>query len=115
MEVYLTRIRVLGLYGIREILLHMLFEININVKNVLQMMMMMMMMMMMNWRIVFVAWLTDEKRLALFPAGIIVRNPHHCESPTRREMCSRETTRGFLKTERKSRKDYQCIMWGIKK
>ena len=47
MEVYLTRIWVLGLYGIREILLHMLFEININVKNVLQMMMMMMMMMMM--------------------------------------------------------------------
>ena len=36
-------------------------------------MMMMMMMMMM----VFVVWLTDEMRLALFPAGTIVRDPHH--------------------------------------
>ena len=31
-------------------------------------------------------WLTDERRLALFPAGTIVRNPHHLESPTRREQ-----------------------------
>ena len=46
------------------------------------MMMMMMMMMMM----VFVVWLTDERRLALFPAGTIVRDPHHRESPTRREQ-----------------------------
>ena len=30
----------------------------------------------------FVVWLTDERRLALFPAGTIVRDPHHCESPT---------------------------------
>ena len=37
------------------------------------------------WWIVFVVWLTDEWRLALFPAGTIVRDPHHRESPTRRE------------------------------
>ena len=30
----------------------------------------------------FVVWLTDERRLALFPAGTIVRDTHHCESPT---------------------------------
>ena len=41
------------------------------------------MMMMMNC---FVVWLTDERRLALFPAGTIVRDPHHHESPTRREQ-----------------------------
>ena len=29
-------------------------------------------------------WLTDERRLALFPAGTIVRDLHHRESPTRR-------------------------------
>ena len=40
-------------------------------------------MMMMNC---FVVWLTDERRLALFPAGTIVRDPHHRESPTRREQ-----------------------------
>ena len=34
----------------------------------------------------FVVWLTDERRLALFPAGTIVRDPHHRESPTRREQ-----------------------------
>ena len=34
----------------------------------------------------FVVWLTDEMRLALFPAGTIVRNPHHLESPTHREQ-----------------------------
>ena len=28
-------------------------------------------------------WLTEEKRLALFQAGTIVRDPHHRESPTR--------------------------------
>ena len=39
--------------------------------------------MMMNF---FVVWLTDERRLALFPAGTIVRDPHHRESPTRREQ-----------------------------
>ena len=34
--------------------------------------------MMMNWWwwIVFVVWLTDERRLALFPAGTIVRDSH---------------------------------------
>ena len=36
------------------------------------------------WWIVFVVWLTDERRLTLFPAGTIVRDPHHRESPTRR-------------------------------
>ena len=41
----------------------------------------MVMMMMMNC---FAVWLTDERRLALFPAGTIVRDPHHRESPTRR-------------------------------
>ena len=34
----------------------------------------------------FVVWLTDERRLALFPAGTIVRDPHHLESPTRNEQ-----------------------------
>ena len=43
-------------------------------------MMMMMMMMMMNC---FVVWL---RRLALFPAGTIVRDPLHRESLTRREQ-----------------------------
>ena len=37
-----------------------------------------------NW-IVFVVWLTGEMGLVLFPAGIIVRDLHHRESPTRRE------------------------------
>ena len=35
------------------------------------------------WWIVFVVWLTDERRLVLFSAGTIVRDPHHRESPTR--------------------------------
>ena len=39
------------------------------------------MMMMMN--IVFVVWLTNERHLALFPAGTIVRDPHNHKSPTR--------------------------------
>ena len=34
---FLTRTGVLGLHEIREILLHMLFQININVQNVLHM------------------------------------------------------------------------------
>ena len=38
------------------------------------------------WWIVFVVWSTDERRLALFPAGTIVRDPHHRESPTHREQ-----------------------------
>ena len=38
--------------------------------------------MMMRKMIVFVVWLTNERRLALFPAGIIVRDPHHRKSPT---------------------------------
>ena len=43
---------------------------------------MIMMMMMM----VFVVQLTDERGLALFPAGNIVTDPHHRESPTCREQ-----------------------------
>ena len=31
-------------------------------------------------------FLTDERRLALFPAGTIVRDPHHRESPTCRQQ-----------------------------
>ena len=31
-------------------------------------------------------WVTDERCLALFTAGAIVRDPHHCESPTCREQ-----------------------------
>ena len=46
-------------------------------------MMMMMMMMMMNC---FVVWLTNERRLALFPAGTIVRDPHNRKSLTRRKQ-----------------------------
>ena len=38
------------------------------------------------WWFVFVVWLTDERRLALFPAGTIVRSPHHRESPAHREQ-----------------------------
>ena len=34
----------------------------------------------------FVVWLTDERRLDLFPAGTTVRDPHHRESPTRRQQ-----------------------------
>ena len=32
-----------------------------------------------------VVWLTNERRLALFPAEIIVSDPYHRDSPTRRE------------------------------
>ena len=52
----------------------------------MMMLMMMMMMMMMMMKIIFVVWLTDERRLAFFPAGTIVRDPHHREFPTRREQ-----------------------------
>ena len=38
------------------------------------------------WWIVFVVWLTNKRCLALFPAGIIVRDPHHRESLTRRKQ-----------------------------
>ena len=30
----------------------------------------------------FVEWFTNERRLASFPAGTIVRDPHYRESPT---------------------------------
>ena len=32
-----------------------------------------------------VVWLTDERHLALFPAGTIIRDPHQRESPISRE------------------------------
>ena len=39
------------------------------------------------WWIVFVVvWFPDERWLALFPAGTIVRDPHHHEPQTRREQ-----------------------------
>ena len=38
------------------------------------------------WWIVFVVWLIDERRLALFPVGTVVRDLHHLESPT----CSKQ-------------------------
>ena len=34
----------------------------------------------------FVVWLTEERRLAILPARTIVRDPHHRESPKRREQ-----------------------------
>ena len=34
----------------------------------------------------FVVWLTNERRLALFPTGNIVRDPHHLETLTCREQ-----------------------------
>ena len=33
----------------------------------------------------FVVWLTEERRLALFPARTIVRDPQHRETSTRRD------------------------------
>ena len=33
----------------------------------------------------FWVWLTDERRLALFPAGTNVKDPKHREAPTRSE------------------------------
>ena len=40
-------------------------------------------MMMMNC---FVVWLIEERRLALFPAGTIVRDPQHRKTSTRRDQ-----------------------------
>ena len=45
--------------------------------------MMMMMMMMMNC---FCGMVDRRKAFSLIRAGTIVRDPHHCESPTRREQ-----------------------------
>ena len=33
----------------------------------------------------FMVWLNNERRLALFPAGTNVTDLHHCESRTRHE------------------------------
>ena len=38
------------------------------------------------WWIVFAEWLTDARRLVLFPAGTIARNTHHRKSPTHCEQ-----------------------------
>ena len=38
------------------------------------------------WWIVFVVWLTDERRLALFPTWTIVKDPHHREFPKNHEQ-----------------------------
>ena len=45
--------------------------------------MVMMAMMMMNCSVV---WLTEERRLTLFPAGTIVKDLYYRESPARREQ-----------------------------
>ena len=37
------------------------------------------------WWLVFVVWLTGERRSALFLVGTIVKDPRHLESPTRHE------------------------------
>ena len=37
------------------------------------------------WLIVFVVWLTNKRRLGLFPAGTTARNSHHGKSPTREQ------------------------------
>ena len=37
-------------------------------------------------RIVFLVWLTDERHLALFPAGTIVRDRYHRKSPIRHKQ-----------------------------
>ena len=42
-------------------------------------------------------WWTDERRLALFSAGTIVRDPHHRESPTRREQVYLKSGMIYLK------------------
>ena len=36
-----------------------------------------------DWSIAFVVWLTHERHLTLFPAGTIVKDPHHRESRSR--------------------------------
>ena len=37
------------------------------------------------WWIAFVVWFTNKRRLALFPPGTIVRDPHHHKCPTHSE------------------------------
>lgn len=34
----------------------------------------------------FVVWLTDQRRLPLFPVGVIVTDPHHCEYSTNSQL-----------------------------
>ena len=58
-------------------------QANVAKHDYMLLLLMMMMMMMMNC---FVVWLTSKRRLALFPAGTIVRDPHHRESSTSREQ-----------------------------
>ena len=56
--------------------------------NFMMMMMMIMMMMMMMMIVMecFCGMVDRQRRLALFPAGTIHRDPHHRESPTCREL-----------------------------
>ena len=51
------------------------------------------------WWNVFEVWLTDEWHLALFPAGTIVRDSHHLESPTscKQDLNLPRTCSGFVK------------------
>ena len=53
--------------------------------SLMMMMMMMMMITMMMMMNCFVVWLNGERRVALILAGTIARDPHHRESPTRRD------------------------------
>ena len=57
-----------------------------NFTNVFRGMMMMMMMIIIIIMTDERRLLTDERRLALFPAGTIVRDPYHGDSPTRGEQ-----------------------------
>ena len=77
------------------------------------------------WWIVFVVWLTDERHLALFPARIIIRDPHHLESLTRHEqdLNLQNLSSGFVKwscavvitsTSRRHVRMYSVINYNIK-
>ena len=46
----------------------------------------------------FAVWLTNERRLAIFPAGTIVRDPHYLEAPIRRQryLTRRQQYLGFV-------------------
>lgn len=50
------------------------------------------------WWIVFVVWLSDKRRLALFTAATTVRDPNRCEFLTLREQVqpAQNLTSGFV-------------------
>ena len=56
------------------------------------------------WWIVFVIWFTDERRLALLPAKIIVKDPHYRESLTCLEQDLNLHSSGFIK--------WSCVVAG---